>query len=282
MQSSFGSNLREQLGSDALLPFVGVYDVFSASLAAQYYQGLFLSGFGFSASFYGLPDLGFIAWSDLVAFVQRVRTVLPDHQLLVDIDDGYGDTEVACHVVSLLEAVGASGVILEDQKRPRQCGHFDGKQLMELNEFLVKLQRVLGTRKDLVVVARTDAHDPQERITRAQAFAQAGADAILLEAIPDLETIRQLKRQIKQPLMVNQIAGGKSPRWSLSELREAGVAMVNYSTPCLFAAQGAIHEALQELTTHDGVLPREIKAEGTVQGCTAILRDNLARRDKKS
>jgi 2-methylisocitrate lyase-like PEP mutase family enzyme len=68
----------------------------------------------------------FISWSDLVAFVQRVRAVLPDHHLLVDIDDGYGDTEVACHVVSLLEGVGASGVILEDQKRPRQCGHFDG------------------------------------------------------------------------------------------------------------------------------------------------------------
>jgi 2-methylisocitrate lyase-like PEP mutase family enzyme len=77
MQSSFGSHLREHLGREDLLPFVGVYDVFSASLAAQYYQGLFLSGFGFSASFYGLPDMGFISCSDLVAFVQRVRTVLP-------------------------------------------------------------------------------------------------------------------------------------------------------------------------------------------------------------
>lgn len=171
------------------------------------------------------------------------------------IDDSYGDTEVACHVVSLLEAVGASGVILEDQKCPRQCGHFDGKQLMELSEFLIKLQRVLGTRKDLVVVARTDAHDPQERIARAKAFAQAGADAILMEAIPDLQTIREVGRQIREPLMVNQIAGGKSPLWSLGELRAAGVAMVNYSTPCLFAAQGAIHEALLALKINDGVLP---------------------------
>jgi 2-methylisocitrate lyase-like PEP mutase family enzyme len=281
MKSLCGSHLRAQLGSEALLPFVGVYDVFSASLAAQYYQGLFLSGFGFSASFYGLPDMGFIAWSDLVAFVQRVRAVLPDHHLLVDIDDGYGDTEVACHVVSLMESAGASGVILEDQKRPRQCGHLDGKQLMDLNEFLIKLQRVLGTRKDLFVVARTDAHDPQEQIARALAFAQAGADAILLEAIPDLKTIQQLKHQIKQPLMVNQIAGGKSPLWSLGELRAAGVAMVNYSTPCLFAAQGAIHEALLALKTNDGLLSSQMKAEGTVQGCTAILRNNLARRDKK-
>jgi 2-methylisocitrate lyase-like PEP mutase family enzyme len=103
-----------------------------------------------------------------------------------------------------------------------------------------------------------------------------------MEAIPDLETIRDVGSQIREPLMVNQIAGGKSPRWSLSELRAAGVAMVNYSTPCLFAAQGAIHEALQELHTHDGVLPSQMTGEGTVQGCTAILRNNLARRDKKS
>lgn len=279
MKTSCGSNLREQLGKEDLLPFVGVYDVFSASLAAQYYQGLFLSGFGFSASFYGLPDIGFISWSDLVAFVQRVRAVLPQHHLLVDIDDGYGDTEVACHVVSLLEAVGASGIILEDQKRPRQCGHFDGKQLMDLNEFLIKLQRVLGTRKDLFVVARTDAADPQERLVRSQAFAQAGADAILMEAIPDLATIRDVGRQIREPLMVNQIAGGKSPLWSLSDLRAAGVSLVNYSTPCLFAAQGAIHEALQALKDNDGVLPSQ--RESTVQGCTSILRENLARRDKK-
>jgi len=115
----------------------------------------------------------------------------------------------------------------------------------------------------------------------SRVFAQPGADAILLEAIPDLATTRDVDRQIRELLRVNQIAGGKSPVWPLRELRAAGVAMVNYSTPCLFAAQGAIHEALQELTTHDGVLPSQMTGDGTVQGCTAILRDSLARRDKK-
>jgi 2-methylisocitrate lyase-like PEP mutase family enzyme len=47
-----------------------------------------LSGFGFSASFYGLPDIGFIAWSDMVEWVRRIRTILPDHHIVVDIDDG--------------------------------------------------------------------------------------------------------------------------------------------------------------------------------------------------
>ncbi len=114
---------------------------------------------------------------------------------------------------------------------------------MDLNEFLIKLQRVLGTRKELFVVARTDTQNRHERIARATAFAQAGADAILMEAIPDLATIREVDRQIREPLMVNQIAGEKSPVWPLRELRAAGVSMVNYSTPCPFASQVAIPAA---------------------------------------
>jgi 2-methylisocitrate lyase-like PEP mutase family enzyme len=264
-----------------LISFIGVYDVFSASIAAQYYNGIFISGFSFAASFYGLPDIGFIAWPDIVAFVQRVRTVLPRHHLLVDIDDGYADTEVACHVVSLLEASGASAVIIEDQQRPRRCGHFDGKQIMELEDFVVKLQKVLATRCEMLVVARTDAADPAEIVRRVKAFAEAGADAILVDAIQDLELIRSLKSQVSRPLMFNQIAGGKSPSWSLRELSDAGVSLVNHSTPCLFAAQAAIDGAMKFLQQNNGSLKIPGKGDVDVGACTVVLKENLARRDKK-
>jgi 2-methylisocitrate lyase-like PEP mutase family enzyme len=104
--------------------------MFSASVVAQHYAGMFVSGFGFAASYYGLPDMEFIAWPDMVNFVQRLRLTFPQHYLLADIDDGYVDVEVACHVVAHLEHLGASGVILEDQKRPRRCGHEDNKQIL--------------------------------------------------------------------------------------------------------------------------------------------------------
>jgi len=68
---------------------------------------------------------------------------------------------VACHVVSLLEAAGASGVVLEDQKRPRKCGHLSGKQIMEMDDYLVKLKKVLATRNNLFVIARTDSSHPE-------------------------------------------------------------------------------------------------------------------------
>lgn len=269
--------LQEELQQRDIFPFMGVYDVFSASIAAKYYDGLFISGLSFAASFYGLPDIGFIAWSDLVAFVQRVKTVVPNAYLLVDIDDGYVDTEVACHVVTMLEAIGAAGVIIEDQKRPRKCGHFDGKVLMELEDFLEKLKKVLATRKELFVVARTDASDIDEIINRAKAYAEVGADAILADGLKDLEVLRTLKSKIDKPLVFNQIAGGKSPACSLTELREAGVSLVNYSTPCLFAAQEAMEAQMTLLKEGDGLL---LKRQIGLGECTAILNKNLALRNQ--
>jgi 2-methylisocitrate lyase-like PEP mutase family enzyme len=279
MNKSFGSKLENEIGRRKLVSFIGVYDVFSASIAAKYYDGIFISGFGFAASHYGLPDIGFIAWSDIAAFTQRVRTVLPHHHILVDIDDGYCDVEVACHVVSLLEAAGASGVVLEDQRRPRQCGHFDGKQLMELDDYLVKLKKVLATRREMLVIARTDASDADEITRRVEAFDRAGADVILVDGIRDLGLIRELRNRVDRPLAFNQIAGGKSPVCSGEELERVGVSVAIYSTPCLFAAQAAIEDAMRSLKERDGRLEAADVTGVGVKECTAILNENLARRD---
>ncbi|HQR60917.1 MAG TPA: isocitrate lyase/PEP mutase family protein [Methylophilaceae bacterium] len=276
---SAGARLRQTIANNPrILPFIGVYDVFSASLAGRHFDSLFVSGFGFAASHYGLPDIGFITWTDIVAFVQRLRTVLPGHNLLVDIDDGYCDPEVACHVVSVLEAIGASGVVLEDQKRPRRCGHFEGKQIMELDEYLAKLRAVLATRRDLVVIARTDTSDPDDMVRRVKAFAEAGADAVLIDGLPNLDVVRQLSKEVGRPFCFNQIAGGKSPVYTQGELHEAGVSLAIYSTPCLFAAQSAIEAAMGDLKARDGTLAGSPVG---VRDCNQVLTDNLARRDSR-
>jgi 2-methylisocitrate lyase-like PEP mutase family enzyme len=282
MEHASGRALRERLDGGETIPFIGVYDVFSASLAARHYDCLFLSGFSFAASYYGLPDIGYIAWSDIVAFVHRLRALLPAAHLLVDIDDGYGDPEVACHVVSLLEAAGASGVILEDQQRPRRCGHLDGKQILPLGEFIAKLNRVLGARREMVVVARTDATEVADIRERVLAFEAAGADVILADGIKDLDLIRSLRADLSRPLAFNQIAGGKSPRTSLHELADAGVSLAIYSTPCLFAAQAAVDAALSCLKQTDGLLPDPALGRGVgLKQCVAVLEENASRRNGK-
>lgn len=275
INQSPGSRMKAALHSRDIMPFIGTYDVFSAALAGRHFDALFISGFGFAASHYGLPDMGFITWSEIVYYVQRIRTVLPQHHILVDIDDGYCDPEVACHVVSILEASGASGVVLEDQKRPRRCGHFEGKQIMDMDEYLAKLKQVLATRRDLFVVARTDSSDPADVERRVVAFAEAGADAVLVDGLKSLDTVRELSRKVKVPFCFNQIAGGKSPTCTLTELKQAGARLIIYSTPCLFAAQPAIEDAMRAIKAEDGSLA---KSRIGVKECTQVLQENQARR----
>lgn len=271
-----GSRLRGYLSSEEIVPFIGAYDVFSASVASRHYPATFISGFSFAASYYGLPDIGFIAWPDVLAFAQRLRAVLPEQHILVDIDDGYGDEEVAAHVVALLERSGASGVILEDQARPRKCGHFDGKNLLKTEDYLHKLRRVLSVCDDLFVVARTDASGVQEIEERVLAYKEAGADAILVDAIPTIEEVSRLKSIVgSTPVFVNQIAGGKTESWELDLLRRAGARAVIYSTPCLFAARDAIDDALAALKDRGGRLPDD--GDGTdLASCSLLLDENYA------
>jgi 2-methylisocitrate lyase-like PEP mutase family enzyme len=275
----YGSALRKEIQAQGTTPLIGIYDMYSASIAAKHFDGFFVSGFGFAASHYGLPDIGFIAWPDMVGFVERLRLAFPSHHLLVDIDDGYVDPEVACHVVQRLERIGASGVILEDQKRPRRCGHADGKQVLPLEEYLTKLELVLGSREDMVVVARTDATEEDDILRRAAALARTAADVVLVDGVRSVEWIRRIRAVVgDKPLLFNQIGGGKSPRLSLSELAELGVEVAIYSTPCLFAAHTAIDSALAELKTADGRLPdpRGAAVVG-VKGSTELLEKNISR-----
>jgi len=280
MNNSPGDALRSDIETRGILPLIGVYDVFSASIAARHFDGIFISGFSFAASHYGLPDTGFISWSDIVDFTQRVRTILPRHHIIVDIDDGYCDPEVACHVVSLLENLGASGIILEDQLRPRRCGHLDGKEIMELDDYLDKLERVLQQRKHMYVIARTDATDEDEALRRAMAIADTDADAIMVEAVRDLAFVSRLSKETGRPIVFNQIAGGKSPPATLTDLHAAGVSIVNYSTPCLFAAREAVNTAMLELKQNDGLLTVPQNTSNNIHDCNELLKENLLFRDK--
>lgn len=251
----------------------GVYDVFSASVAERYTDGIFLGGYGFAASYYGLPDIGLISWSDMVQFAARARSVLPEKHLIVDIDDGYGDREVASHVAQLLETIGVDGVVLEDQARPRRCGHLNGKVLLDLDAFLEKLAAVRAAAVDMCVIARTDASDPVEIVRRVEAMSQVGPDAILVDGVSDLATIAEVKEHTDLPIVFNHILGGKSPQFTLDVLGSAGVSVVLFSTPCLFAAHAAVEATVREIRETDGVV--RTSASVDLATSAALLEENL-------
>ncbi len=271
-----GSLLRQELAGDLVIePFLGIYDCFSASIAAPYSSNLFLSGFGFSASHYGLPDAGYVAWSDMVAASGRIRQILPAHKLLVDIDDGYVDIPTAQHVVLQLERMGAAMVMLEDRARPRRCGHVDGEQLLPLPAYIDKLTAVLGQRQEICVLARTDASG-EDIFRRVDAISRTSADVLLVDGIDSVETLRRVQACTDKPLLFNQIAGGRSPRLSMGELRGMGVRLVQYSTPLLFAAQAAMKGAMTDLFASDGLLPLTSGRPAIgVKDCIALLERNV-------
>jgi 2-methylisocitrate lyase-like PEP mutase family enzyme len=242
-----GDEFRRRILKQRLLSLIGVYDVFSAAIAAERFEGVFCSGYGFAASAYGLPDVGYVNWRDMTDFATKIRHAIPTTHVLVDVDDGFGDEVVAANTIRILEANGLSAVMMEDQKRPRRCGHFEGKQILPVPEYLTKLGKVLQTRASLFVIARTDAPDASEGLERAVAYAEAGADGVMVEAIRDLDTIARLRSYTSVPIMVNQLHGGKSPNWKFDELEDAGASIVIYSTPCLYAAQYGIEQYLDRM-----------------------------------
>jgi 2-methylisocitrate lyase-like PEP mutase family enzyme len=276
----FGSLLRSILKNarenNKALAFIGVYDVFSASIAAKYVDTIFLSGYGFSASHYGLPDEGYIAWSDLVSYAARVRHVLPDAHILVDIDDGYGDAKNLINAVRRLEQAGASAVMLEDQKRPKRCGHLPGtKELVTLENYIERLIELLNKRNDIFVLTRTDATELDEGIRRVKRFTECGADAIMIEGIKELDSIPTIRQAVGDQVYIgiNLIKGGKTGSISLDRARELGVDFVVYSTPCLFAAQEAIESSLKGFAQGDYLFPSG-KVELSLSDNNALLKSN--------
>jgi 2-methylisocitrate lyase-like PEP mutase family enzyme len=263
-----GDEFRRRIANGGLLSLIGVYDVFSAQIAAARFEGVFCSGYSYAASAYGLPDVGYVNWRDMADFATKIRHAVPATHILVDVDDGFGDEIVAANTIRILESNGLSAVMMEDQKRPRRCGHFEGKEVLPVKEYVTKLKEVLRTRASIFVIARTDASDPLEGIERAIAYAEAGADGVMVEAIRKLETISKLKSFTTVPIMVNQLHGGKSPNWRFDELESAGASIMICSTPCLFAAQYGIEQYL-DLMLEQNRLP----AEGTasMSDCARVL-----------
>lgn len=277
---SAGGIFNSRIKTNKILPLIGVYDVFSALVASKYFDGIFVSGFSTAASAYGLPDIGFVNWRDQVDISTRIRHVLPNKHILVDIDDGFGDEVIASNTVKLLENSNLSAVMMEDQRRPRMCGHFENKQVLPVDEYLIKLKTVLSVRNDIFVIARTDAPTGKtynairsiDGFGRAVKYAEAGADGVMVEAITDLDAVYKLSNEIDCPIMVNQLQGGKSPNWTLQELEDAGVSIVIYSTPSLFSAQYGMETFFKSMK-ENGVMP----TNGTVamDDCVDLLKTSM-------
>jgi len=275
------SQLRRLLQSGEIVMAPGAPDAITARLVQKAgFPAVYMTGFGATASRLGTPDIGLLSQTEMTGHARdMVRAV--DIPVIADADTGYGNELNTVRTVQEYERRGVAGFHIEDQEIPKRCGHLEDKVLVPLDDYLAKIRAAVGARRnpDFLVIARTDSSDLDDIARRVVAFAEAGADAVLVDGLKSLDTVRDLSKRVDRPFCFNQIAGGKSPACTQSALRDAGVSLVIYSTPCLFAAQAAIDDAMATLKATDGTLA---DSRIGVSECTRVLDENLVRRDRRS
>ena len=244
-----GLQFRDALKAEKPLQIAGVINAYAALLAQRAgFRALYLSGAGVANHSYGLPDIGETDLTDVLPDVHRiVRSV--NLSLLVDIDTGWGDPGAAVHSIA---GAGAAGIHLEDQVPAKLCGHLPGKQLVPTAEMVARVQAAVKGRSnpDFVIMARTDAAAVEglpAAIARAQAYVFAGADMIFAEALTTLEDYRQFAAALKVPVLANLTEFGRTPLFTLDELRPTGIAMALYPLSASRAAAAASLEVFQAI-----------------------------------
>ena len=230
----------------------GAFNALSARVVADLgFEAIYVTGAGVTNMWFGLPDQAFMGLTDIADHTARIRDAV-DLPLIVDADTGFGNALNTYHAVRTLERAGADCIQLEDQVSPKRCGHFNGKAVIETHEMLGKIKAAVDARRDsgTLIMARTDAaaiHGFDAAVERAEAFAEAGADILFVEAVTTLDEVHALPQRLKQPQLMNMVIGGKTPIATTDELGDMGFSIVLYANAALQGALAGMQRALGEL-----------------------------------
>jgi 2-methylisocitrate lyase-like PEP mutase family enzyme len=264
--ASPGTRLRHLLGTGELTVAPGIFDGVTAHLVRLMgFRAGYLTGAGVAASGFGLPDIGLAGMSEMVDRVTMAAGVLGTVPLIADADTGYGPPPSVARTVRAYERAGVAAIQLEDQAFPKRCGHLPGKELVSTQAYLAKLGAALDARSDALIVARTDALavlGVSAAIDRGNAYAEAGADIVFVEAPRTAEEIARIGREIAAPKLINIVSGGSTPELDHATLGKLGYSIAIYPTTALLAATDAAARALRSLGGADAVpLPTPAMAD---------------------
>lgn len=256
--------LAARLGTGRILVAPGVYDALSAALAERAgFEALYLSGASIAYTRLGRPDVGLTTASEVENVLGNIRsrTALP---VIVDADTGFGNAINVQRTVRMLERAAGPGTLavqLEDQASPKRCGHLDGKSLVPRAEMCGKLRAALDARvsRDTLIVARTDAvavEGLDAALERAEAYADAGADVLFVEALRSAADLRAAAQRLaaRAPLLVNMVEGGRTPLTPAAELEAIGFSAVIFPG-------GAVRALVRALGEYYGILSRHGTSE---------------------
>lgn len=261
-------SLKARLAQPDPIIAPGCYDAHSARLIEQAgFEGVYMTGYGTSASLLGKPDVGLLTMTEMVNQAHRIVEAV-NVPVIADADTGYGNPLNVRHTVREYLSAGVSAIHIEDQVLPKRCGHTKGKSVIPVQEFVQKIRAAVEARgdSDLLIIARTDAravYGLEDAIARSKTYVEAGADAIFLEAPATYAEYEQIHAALPGvPLLANMVNGGKSPLLTLDELRQTGCKIVIYPVALLATATRAMQKMLEVM-----------RKTGTTEGCSDYLMD---------
>ena len=259
---AIGESLHSRLARKPVVVAPGVYDAFTALVAAQAgFATLYVSGAAIAYTRLGRPDIGLVSMSEVAQTVAMIRDRVASH-LIVDADTGYGNALNVARTVREFERVGANAIQIEDQDFPKRCGHLDGKALIPAAEMCGKLRAALDARRarDTLIAARTDAIAVEgfdRAIERAVMYGESGADMLVVEAPKTRDDLARMAGALSgsAPLMANMVEGGKTPPLSAAELEAIGFALVIFPGGIVRAFGHLASEYYASLATHGSSEP---------------------------
>ena len=249
MSDSPNRVLRRKLERGAGLLLPGAANALTARVIEQLgFDAFLVTGAGIANMYLGAPDIGLVTASELTDHVAAMRDAvgLP---MIVDMDTGFGNAINVGRTVKMLERAGASALQIEDQTFPKRCGHFDGKAVIPAAEMVQKLKAAVDARRDpdLMILARTDARAVdglQAALDRANAYREAGADLLFVEAPQSVEELAAIPRGVPGIHICNMVFGGKTPLLPREELAKMGYAGIIYANAALQASILAMQNVL--------------------------------------
>ena len=247
--------MRDRLRAGSTLVAPGVFDLISARILNQYpVDAAYMTGFGVVASYLGLPDAGLATYTDMVDRARRIAEAV-DVPLIADADTGYGGLLNVRHTIRGYEAAGVAAIQIEDQEFPKKCGHTPGRRVIPVEDMVRKVKVAVDSRSsdDMMIIARTDARTAlglDEALRRAEAYAEAGADILFIEAPETEEELAQIGRSFDLPMIANMVEGGSTPVLPRERLAELGFQIAIYPAAGFLAAAAALDATYQQLYEH--------------------------------
>jgi 2-methylisocitrate lyase-like PEP mutase family enzyme len=259
MTTTFDALLREK----GILILPGAHDALSARIAVKAgARAVYMTGFGIAGASFGVPDIGLITADQMVERVRAIAGAIAPMPLIADGDNGHGGPLNVARLVRAYEQAGAQCIQLEDQVSPKRCGHMDGKEVVSLEDAAAKIRAAVDARSSSVfkIIARTDAratHDLDEALRRGDAFLNAGADILFIEAPRSESEMETIARTFSgTPLLANLVEDGKTPMLPPATLEQMGYKIALYPISALLAAAAAYEKIYAQLLGHTSV-PRE-------------------------